>query len=133
MIKFLSKLFSRSNAKKNVPRNGKWKEYNRYGTLVSEGTYKNGLRHGTWKVYSDTGQLVIEEDYVNGVLDGTYKAFHENGTPISVGHYCKNKRDGEFRIFREDGILNKVLRFKDGELAEVTEMYAAKKRLAATA
>jgi antitoxin component YwqK of YwqJK toxin-antitoxin module len=127
MFKFISKMLGRTKIRKTVPKEGKWKEFNRYGTIIAEGAYKNGLREGTWKIYSDSGNLVIEEDYVRGVLHGTYKAFHENGNPISVGHYNLNKRDGDFKIFREDGILNKILRFHNGELTEVTELYSPKR------
>jgi antitoxin component YwqK of YwqJK toxin-antitoxin module len=128
MIRFLASLIiAGKKGKKNQVRHGRWKEFNRFGTLITEGTYKNGLREGTWKIYSDTGQLVIEEDYYRGVLHGVYRAFHENGNPISVGHYTQNKRDGEFKIFREDGILNKILKFSDGELKEVTEIYHPRK------
>lgn len=129
MIDFISKIFGPRKTRKNAFKEGKWKEFNRYGILVSEGFYKQGLREGTWKIYSDTGNLVIEEDYVHGVLHGTYRAFHENGNPISVGHYSQNKRDGDFKIFREDGILNKILRFHNGELTEVTELYHPKRLL----
>jgi antitoxin component YwqK of YwqJK toxin-antitoxin module len=132
MGNIFSSLFNRKKEKKqNTARNGRWKEFNRFGIMIADGYYKNGLREGTWKIYSDSGNLVIEEEYVNGILEGTYKAFHENGNPISVGHYTQNKRDGEFRIFRDDGILNKILRFSNGELTEVTELYHPKKMLSA--
>ena len=131
MGNIFSNLFNKKKEKKNTARSGRWKEFNRFGIMIADGFYKNGLREGTWKVYSDSGHLVIEEEYVNGVLEGTYKAFHENGNPISVGHYTQNKRNGEFRIFREDGILNKILRFSNGELTEVTELYHPKKMLSA--
>lgn len=90
--------------------------------MIAEGLYKNGLREGTWKLYSDLGQLVIEEDYLHGVLHGGYKAFYENGRPISVGRHSQNKRQGEFLIFGEDGILNRVLRFDNGELTDIREV-----------
>lgn len=130
-INIFSKLLGLREKKKNNVRNGRWKEFNRFGIMIADGRYRKGLREGTWKIYSDAGNLVIEEEYVNGVLEGTYKAFHENGNPISVGHYTQNKRDGEFRIFRDDGILNKILRFSKGELTEVTELYHPKKMLSA--
>jgi uncharacterized protein len=124
MMDFFLRLLKPSSTKaRNVARHGKWKEYNRYGALVAEGNYNKGLRDGIWRIYNEHGQLVIEEEYVDGSLHGNYKAFHENGKPFSVGHYSQNQRDGEFRIFREDGILNKILRFSNGELKEVTEMY----------
>jgi antitoxin component YwqK of YwqJK toxin-antitoxin module len=131
MMNIFSKLLGHKKENKNTARNGRWKEFNRFGIIIADGWYKNGLRCGTWKIYSDSGNLVIEEEYVNGVLEGTYKAFHENGNPISVGHYTQNKRDGEFKIFRDDGLLNKILRFSHGELTEVTELYLPKKMLSA--
>jgi len=39
MFEFISKLLGRKSARKNknVPKEGKWKEFNRYGTVVAEG------------------------------------------------------------------------------------------------
>jgi hypothetical protein len=65
-MNIFSKLLGSKNKKKNTARNGRWKEYNRFGIMIADGQYKNGLREGTWKIYSDAGNLVIEEEYVTG-------------------------------------------------------------------
>ena len=47
-------------------KNGKGKEYNKYGNLIFEGEYLNGKRNGKGKEYDEYGKLKFEGEYLNG-------------------------------------------------------------------
>ena len=49
----------------NGQRNGKGKEYNRYGKLIYEVEYLNWKRNGKGKEYDKYGKLKIEIEYLN--------------------------------------------------------------------
>jgi len=46
-------------------RNGKGKEYNKWGGLIYEGEFINNLRNGKGKDYDDDGKLIFEGKYLN--------------------------------------------------------------------
>lgn len=66
----------------NNKKSGVWKNYDHYGTLISEGEYLDSLKTGKWKYYIPksidksgktldySGQLFLEENYRNGNLNG---------------------------------------------------------------
>lgn len=116
-MKWLTSFFRK---KKNAqPRNGKWKEFNKHGVLISEGHYKNDIKVGIWRTYYETGELAIEEFYVNGKLHGKFSAYHMNGVLMSHGSYKNNMREGYFYIYNEKGVL-------------VQQMFFVKDRISAT-
>jgi antitoxin component YwqK of YwqJK toxin-antitoxin module len=104
--------------KENKRRNGYWKEFNKHGILIREGSYNEGIRIGKWKLYYDTGEIVMEESYVNGAMEGSFKSFYKNGQMLSEGQYQNNKREGSFFIYGSDGKLIKVLKFEHDMLIE---------------
>ena len=59
----------------NGKRNGKGKEYGRYGRLIFEGEYLNGKRNGKGKEYGKYGRLIFEGEYLNGKKNGKWKKF----------------------------------------------------------
>jgi antitoxin component YwqK of YwqJK toxin-antitoxin module len=108
-----------SNQKKqNLRRNGPWREFNKHGILVLEGSYKDGVRVGKWKSYYETGELVMEENYVYGVMEGPFKSYYKNGQVLSEGHYIENKREGKFCVYHISGRLTKTMIFEDDVLVE---------------
>ncbi|MEP2669217.1 MAG: hypothetical protein ABJH04_09485 [Cyclobacteriaceae bacterium] len=121
MIKILNRLFKRREIKKaesEAPKNGKWKEFNKHATLISEGHYVDGIRNGLWKFYYDSGELLIEEEYNLGKKNGKYNSFFRNGKLMSHGRFSNDLREGEFKVYSEQGRLTKVLVFKNDELIE---------------
>ena len=105
--------FLNKNKKKNtaVPRNGKWKSFNKQAVLISEGHYQYDLKHGLWKQFYETGELLIEETYDQGVLHGRYASYHMNGALLSSGQYQHGRREGYFNVFDESGKPVKRLLF----------------------
>ena len=51
---------------KNGEKNGKGKEYDKYGKLTYEGEYKDGKKHGKGKEYDHYGTLIYEGEYLKG-------------------------------------------------------------------
>lgn len=96
----MTKIFDKKLA---VPKNGKWKEFNKHAVLVSEGYYLNDQKHGQWKEYYETGELLIEEYYKNGIQHGRFVSFYPNGQIFSEGQYYEGSREGCFRIYDEEG------------------------------
>jgi len=99
-----------------LPKDGKWKEFNKHATLVSEGFYKDGVKHGCWKYYYESGEQVIEEHFIEGRLHGRYTAFYMNGRLMSQGQYENDSREGYFYLFDEGGGLTKILLFNNNDL-----------------
>jgi antitoxin component YwqK of YwqJK toxin-antitoxin module len=84
--------------------NGKWKEFNRHGVLIAEGSYLNGKKHGTWREYYDTtGSITIEENYQHGIPHGPYTSYYPNGQVCSRGQFRNGLREGIFKIYDEHG------------------------------
>jgi antitoxin component YwqK of YwqJK toxin-antitoxin module len=52
---------------------GSFKQFNRMGILVKEGTYENGLKNGVFKEYSKNGSLVLEGSYDHDLKNGTFR------------------------------------------------------------
>jgi antitoxin component YwqK of YwqJK toxin-antitoxin module len=100
----------------NKPRNGKWKEFNRYAILIAEGNYLNDVKQGIWKQYYDNGELIFEEMYDNGVLHGQFKSYHSNGNVMSHGQYVHGSREGLFYVYDEQNTLIKILLFDNNVL-----------------
>lgn len=51
---------------KNGQLDGKMREYDRRGNLISETDYKDGLKHGKLKLYDRKGKVVVEKDFEFG-------------------------------------------------------------------
>jgi antitoxin component YwqK of YwqJK toxin-antitoxin module len=86
------------------PKNGKWKEFNKYAILIAEGFYLNNQKHGTWKEYYDhTGTIMIEENFQHGVPHGRFTSYHPNGKVLSQGEFCNGLREGTFNVYNEEG------------------------------
>ncbi len=82
--------------------NGSYKKYNRTGTLIQTGTYKNGKETGQWVKYTTaSGQRKIDykETYKDGELNGSAIYYFENndGRVIqSKGLFLDGKKDGKW-------------------------------------
>lgn len=101
-----------------VPKNGKWKEFNKQAILISEGYYEHDIKHGDWKQFYESGELLIEETYDQGILHGRYACYHMNGQLLSEGEYQHGKREGFFNVFDEDGQQTKRILFVNNVLLE---------------
>lgn len=58
---------------KNGKLDGKSKEFDRKGVIVSEIDYKDGLKHGKFKIYDKKGKLKVEKKFEYGIqiIEGT--------------------------------------------------------------
>ena len=107
----------------NGKRNGKGKEYNKFGSLIFNGEYLNGKRNGKGKEYK-YGKLVFEGEYLNdkeligikydnygNVVDnlnhikGKGKEYNFEGTLIFEGEYLNGEKNGKGKEYDEDGKL----------------------------
>lgn len=52
---------------KNGKLDGKMKEFDRKGVIVSEIDYKDGMKHGKFKVYDKKGKVIVEKKFENGM------------------------------------------------------------------
>ena len=60
-------------------RHGLYREYDRDGQIISEGSYKNGKEDGLWRVWYPNGQLAAEGHYENGAGFG-WRYWDSDGT-----------------------------------------------------
>jgi antitoxin component YwqK of YwqJK toxin-antitoxin module len=109
-------------------KNGKWKEFNKYAILISEGIYVNDKKHGCWREYYDhTGSLMIEETYENGTQHGAYTCFHPNGHVWSMGYFNNGLREGYFRTYDEQGnCVKNILFISNNQIEDIEELKTLK-------
>ena len=108
----------------NGKRNGKGKEYDKFGKVIFEGEYLNGKEwigtgydffgniiyklnnniNGKGKEYYD-GKLIFEGEYLNGKRHGKGKEYDKCGKLIFEGEYLNGKRYGKGKEYYEDGKL----------------------------
>ncbi len=84
---------------------GSFKQFNRMGILVKEGTYENGLKNGVFKEYSKNGSLVKECSYKKDLKNGTFKDYNENGSLVREMNYENDLKNGAFKEVLENGTL----------------------------
>lgn len=106
-------LFVGKQEGKIVPKQGKWKEFNKHAILIAEGHYVDGHKQGRWKEYFDSGELMLEEDFEKGVSDGRFISYHRNGRILSEGNFKNGLRSGEFRMYDDQGIHTRSLWFEN--------------------
>ena len=71
---------------------GSYKEFDKNGTLILEGSFEDGMRNGTFKEYRKDGKIMVESTYKNDVVEGPVKAYNSEGKLVSKGEI----RDGKY-------------------------------------
>jgi len=106
-------------------RDGTWREFNRQGTLVFEGTYVNDRLEGFAVRYFGNGQPEYEVIFKDGWLSGPWTRYYDNGQIRATGEAVGNVygyrdseddpiRQGLWIYFRRDGTLEAARRFDRG-------------------
>ena len=90
---------------------GVWKNYDREGNLVSEGSRKNLQLHGKWTFYQD-GRAVREIHYVSGRKEGA--SIHYYPGRIVYENFHADTLQGLRRVTDTAGRLLQTTRFVDG-------------------
>lgn len=62
--------------------NGEFKDFDRNGKLILEGSYQNGNRNGPFKAYHPNGQLKWEAVYQDGREISDWKYYYPDGKPF---------------------------------------------------
>ncbi|MGV3631970.1 MAG: toxin-antitoxin system YwqK family antitoxin [Bacteroidota bacterium] len=72
-----AKMAANTQSYKNGQLDGKSKEFDRKGIIISEVDYKEGLKHGKMKIYDKRGKLVLEKKFEYGleVIEGSGGVF----------------------------------------------------------
>ena len=89
----------------NGKKNGKGKEYGRYGEIIFKGYYLNGKRNGPGKEY-DSEQFIFEGNYLNGERNGKGKEY-KNGELKFEGEYLNGKRNGKGKEYKKGYLIFK--------------------------
>ena len=109
---------------KNGERNGKGKEYNRYGNIIYEGEYLNGKRwngigldnksniiyelkngQGIVKEYYFNNKIKYECEFIDGEKNGKGKEYYINDKLEYIGEYKNDKRHGKGKEYDFNGNL----------------------------
>ena len=71
------KVAANTQSFKNGKLDGKMKEFDRRGLIVSEVDYKEGLKHGKMKIYDKKGKVIVEKKFEYGiqVVEGSNTGF----------------------------------------------------------
>ena len=76
----------------NGKRNGKGKEYNKYGTIIYKGGYLKGKKSGKGKEYNRQGGLMYEGEFLDGKRNGQGIEYNIFGSLKFEGEYLNGKK-----------------------------------------
>ncbi|TAH42310.1 MAG: hypothetical protein EYC69_05970 [Bacteroidetes bacterium] len=130
---------------------GLWKHYDYYGTLIMEIEYLNDKRNGMYRRYYTNGRLMRETEYLDGIKDGIFKKYsfdglvtegeysegkkeniwtnyYSNGQIRSTGIYKKGLKEGEWKYYNRKGEPNGSIIYKGGR--DIREIEASAKKAA---
>ena len=91
---------------------------------------KTGLWHYDVERIPYTGMVVekfadgsprAEASFLKGRKDGMERFWYENGRLKEESHWFDGMAEGVMKTWNEDGILQRIVRFKRGELIEVLQ------------
>jgi uncharacterized protein len=76
--------------------------------------YKNDQLNGKERNWNLSGQLLSETNYLNGKKEGSYFSWHENGVQFAKGAFKNDLQEGKWEIYDERGLLIGEATFKQG-------------------
>lgn len=88
---------------------GKWKHFNKNGTVERIAFYKNGKKEGVWKEYYDNGAIESEEEYANDKKDGEWTKYYKNGSLRSKEIYSNNEEIGNWISYYRSGNIENTI------------------------
>ncbi len=95
------------------------------GTVKLEGKYIKGAKNGPWKGYNIFGSLLTEENWVNGYRSGVQKVFYSNGNPKLIYSCDSSKTVGKVIEYFENGhVSHSGYSNKDGNCGESVSYYS---------
>lgn len=107
--------------------NGSYKKYDKKGSLIYKGTYKNGGKEGTWTQYSSySGKLEVAqvETFKGDVLNGPakyYGSYNGKNIVIREGDYLDGEKHGKWMIL--DGYTNYSLTEEEKKGCDYVKSY----------
>lgn len=103
-------LFNWAVAFDSVPDGGEFKQFfHDNGVVSSEGYFVNGQPEGVWKNYDRSGNLVSEGSRKNLQLHGQWR-FYQNGELVRSIQYLDGKKNGESVIYSPERITYEPFR-----------------------
>jgi hypothetical protein len=85
----------------------------RYARVLSEDRSR-WVRHGLFVEYQRNGTVISEGNYVHGREQGEWKYFHSNGTLAASGHYEQGAEHGLWRYWNDAGVEEPSVNFVHG-------------------
>ena len=86
-------------------------------------------KEGVWKKYYEDGKTRQEAFHLNGKLEGDYKVFTDEGKPFIEGKYKEDKKAGIWYYYTSTGAIEKIEKYRDGNLFSEQMMNGRKKKL----
>lgn len=84
-------------AKSEFKDNGKFastKMFNKEGSVISEGYYKNKKKDSLWTIYDEKVNKIGEERYVNGLKNGVANYWDKSKVLVETINFKNDKKDG---------------------------------------
>ena len=113
----------------NYVHDGAWKQFDRRGTTIAEGQYRNDKRHGTWNrwyragdaslfgqvPYNEfSGPFISQANFRNGKLNGKWTIFDAKQRKISEITFVDNQRNGKATWWFANGRRFQQITYRDG-------------------
>ena len=136
---------SRETSYKSGRKDGIEKEYDEYGRLAHQDSYRNGVRHGKSIFYQSNGEETRETwvdgvqegvtvDYCNGRISrttmyqqsqrhGVSISYHENGMVASLTTYVKGSQEGLYAGYYSNGNVRMKGIYSGGREDGIREEY----------
>lgn len=110
-------------------KNGFYRKYSAYETLLMEGFYLNDKKNGLWKTY-ENGIMYSEGEFKDDFLEGKWIFYFDKNKIKAEGTYKKDIKIGLWKYYRTNGILNYEINCNEYGLANgLSKFYDSKGNL----
>ena len=84
--------------------------------------WKDDLKNGHWEQFYEDSTLRLSSQHVMDKIHGQYRLYNRNKILILEGSYMNGSQDGEWKFYDQDGVLQRSLRYREGEILDTEEL-----------
>ena len=93
----------------NHKKDGEYVEFNIYGEIIHESSFKNGNRHGEFKNFNDQGQLLVHMFFNEGEKHGQCKEYDNEGNLELDCSFKNGKHHGNYKEYIKGHLIKEIV------------------------
>jgi len=114
---------------KNGVKQGKYEEFDFYGTKIIDGHYLNGKPHGDWKWYYPNGALRITGSVINDKYHGEWTKYYKDGQLQDKYSYVLGALNGVWESYYKDGTIEDTIEYTNNLIHGKRAFYSPEGKL----